>query len=300
MKKTLLILLFIPLVSCSDATIPYADIYNSGEIKIYLDNSNIKEFDLEMYYGNYIDTIQFDYESKIVEFDTLFFKINKSGIDKYANKIIEKNAIGDSLNRKLIINIEKAENEISILLKQADDLDGFTVFERYEFVKKANKLKDFISKKKLEKEAAQLRLFAENNFISVYPSKNVKITIKKDNKVLESYTTEIEEAIFPSKIRSSNNELALKNWYVFDYARNGIVNNQYIINPLSLSTYVIDTIEYGNGIRFEDNYKSKKISKTFNKVNVIDWWFGNPPDSLLISEMQSMIGLKTFSIKKAK
>ena len=73
MKKIIIILLFIPLVSCSDSTIPYADIYNSGEIKIYLDNSNIKEFDLEMYYGNYIDTIQFDYESKIVEFDTLFF-----------------------------------------------------------------------------------------------------------------------------------------------------------------------------------------------------------------------------------
>ena len=295
MKKLLLLLLFIPVVSCSDATIPYADIYNSGEIKIYVDNSNIKEFDLEMVYGNYIDTIRSDiYKPKIVKFDTLFFKITESGVDKYERQIAERVAMADSLDRKLIRLIDKAGSQKEKLFKDGD-------LEVSELTQQYRKLSNFIDKKERERETVQLRLEAENNFIRVYPYNNVKITIKKDNKVLESYTTNIEEAIYPSKLRSSNKELATKHWNVFDYKRDGIVNNQYIINPLSLSTYVIDTIQYSDwNIYGFEGYKSKIISKNFNSVNLIDWWFGNPPDSLKLNEIQSAIGVKTFSIKRVK
>lgn len=197
MKKISLLLLVL-FYGCD---LPIADEYQHGPIEVYVDNSKLKEFDIQMVYGGYIDTIGYS-NKEVIKFDTLFFSVKESGVDKH------------------IVNGKK-----------------------------------------------------DNFFISVYSQKNVEIILKKDGEIIEKYTVDIE----PYKwIKDIDNGYKVYGFYYRDdYDK---TNYQYILNPLSLSKYKIDTVTYG-GFGFLTS-KSKFLTGSFNNVNLIDWWFESPPDTL--------------------
>ena len=100
------------------------------------------------------------------------------------------------------------------------------------------------------------------NLISVYNGQNIEIIIKKNERILQSYNTKLE--------------YFSKSGEKFNY--------QHILNPLSLSIYELDTVQYG-GYIFE-GFKSKRFFNKFITVHGgrIDYFMSNAPDTLTYSE----------------
>ncbi len=170
------------------------------ETEIYIDKSNINNFELNMIYNSVNDTVRDlsdERTLKIYVLDTLKFQITNSGIK--------------SLNNKY--------------LSEIGNLDIFTY--------------DVESPKD----------------IKVYKGKNVKVLIKKDGIILESY----------------NVNIGLGNHY------------QYIINPMSKSTFRLSSIQY-NGFLDIKKIKPKTSSNRFIKLETgIDFFLKTPPDTLSYS-----------------
>ena len=100
------------------------------------------------------------------------------------------------------------------------------------------------------------------NVISVQNGYDIEVILKKDEKIIESYITDLEYGYESSK------------YYDF----------QYIINPLSKSRFEIDTVQYG-GFLFSE-FKSKRFSKNFTKIKggKIDFFLTEPPDTLTYTQ----------------
>ena len=102
----------------------------------------------------------------------------------------------------------------------------------------------------------EFNIFKEGkNVISVQNGYDIEVILKKDEKIIESYTTDL-----------------VYGEYKYDF--------QYIINPLSKSRFQIDTVQYG-GLMFEE-FKSKRFSKNFTKIKggPIDFFLTEPPDKI--------------------
>lgn len=107
------------------------------------------------------------------------------------------------------------------------------------------------------------------NIVQVYKGENIRVILKKDENVLESYIIDLDYD------------------YKFDVTTNSkqIYNFQYIINPLSLSRYELDTIQFG-GVSlfsfFSDHPKSKIYSNSFISFGGFksDFFLETPSDTL--------------------
>jgi hypothetical protein len=118
------------------------------------------------------------------------------------------------------------------------------------------------------------------NVISVQNGYDIEVILKKDEKIIESYVTDLEYGYESSK------------YYDF----------QYIINPLSKSKFKIDTVQYG-GYVFEE-LKSKILSKNFTKIKggKIDFFLTKPPDTITYTQTKigdSYFGSCDFGCKKS-
>ena len=96
----------------------------------------------------------------------------------------------------------------------------------------------------------------------VYDGEDIKIIIKKDGKILESYTVDLKHNKDGSKL--------------IDY--------QYIINPMSKSKFKLSSIQYNGFIDIKE-IKPKIYSKNFIKIKgkKIDFFLITPPDTLSYS-----------------
>lgn len=109
----------------------------------------------------------------------------------------------------------------------------------------------------LESEYSEYNIFIEGkNVISVQNGFDIEVILKKDEKIIESYTADLVYGEYESS----------------DF--------QYIINPLSKSRFQIDTVQYG-GFVF-DEFKSIRFSKNFTKIKggKIDFFLTKPPDTI--------------------
>lgn len=118
------------------------------------------------------------------------------------------------------------------------------------------------------------------NVICVQNGYDIEVILKKDEKIIESYITDLE----------------------YGYDSRDYYDFQYIINPLSKSRFQIDTVQYG-GFLFEE-FKSKKLSKNFTKIKgrKIDFFLTNPPDKITYNQTKigdSYIGSCDFGCKKS-
>lgn len=100
------------------------------------------------------------------------------------------------------------------------------------------------------------------NLISVQNGQNIEVIIKHGAKIIESYFTDLE-------------------YYNESGER---INYKHIINPQSLSTYELDTVQYG-GYIFKP-FKSKRLFDRFITINGghIDYFLTTPPDTLTYTE----------------
>ena len=106
---------------------------------------------------------------------------------------------------------------------------------------------------------SERNIFKEGkNVISVQNGYDIEVILKKDEKIIESYITNLKY----SSDKSSR------------------IDFQYIINPLSKSTFQIDTVQYGGFLAGE--FKSKRLSKNFTKIKggKIDFFLTEPPDTI--------------------
>ncbi len=104
-------------------------------------------------------------------------------------------------------------------------------------------------------------------FVSVPTGNNVTIKLSKDGKIFESYNANLNES------------------------------KNYIINPLSISIYKIDTAQYGGFIN--TNFKSSILSGSIIQVDYIDYWFKAFPDSISTNNNSSIYEEKRTKISKA-
>ena len=116
------------------------------------------------------------------------------------------------------------------------------------------------------------------NVISVQNGFDIEVILKKDEKIIESYTTDLVYGEYESS----------------DF--------QYIINPLSKSRFQIDTVQYG-GFVF-DEFKSKRFSKNFTKIKggKIDFFLTKPPDTITYTKRKigdTYFGSCDFGCKKS-
>lgn len=90
-------------------------------------------------------------------------------------------------------------------------------------------------------------------FIKVYDGEDVQVILKKDNKIIESYSVSL----------------------------NHKKKHNYIINPLSKSKFKLSSVQY-NGITQLPKIKKRYYSKSFNQIdwNQIDFFLTEPPEKI--------------------
>ena len=127
--------------------------------------------------------------------------------------------------------------------------------------------------------------------ITEYKGEDVQIIIKKDGNTLESYSVNLLPDF------KDPDEKYLRSKY------------QYIINPLSLSKYKLDTIQYGG--LFYPYRESKIYSNSFItfKIHESDYFLETPPDTLDYryqdfglprGEMRKLIGITKQVIQRVE
>lgn len=187
----------------------------NGEIKsfysfneIYVDNSNIDDFELEFIY-NIMDTV-IDYKNKdkkkIYVVDTLKFRISDNDIISLNNKYLNPRSYDIFVDR------------IGI-----------------------------------------------NSKIRVYNGENIRILLKKDGQLLESYLAD----------------------FICEYVDGERTDYQYIINPLGKSRFMLSSVQYGG---FMDFKKTKPIIYSDNFITLlgpkIDFFLVTPPDTITYQEIK--------------
>ena len=218
MKAFSLILIFIFCVSCNNKTSDL-DKYKYGQIEVYIDNSNVSDFELKFIYNKFTHIENGDFTQKKIDVDSLIFKIDSTGVDK-----------------GLVYN---------------------------------------------------------KNIIKIYHRKNIRVVLSNKDSIIESYNVNIPSFKYLRNIKISDD------FYNNDYRKgDSKVNYSYVLNPLSLSKYKLDTISYQNfGFNFFSPI-SKKLEGNFISLNLIDWWFTEPHQS--IRYKKSVNPEKTSKIKTVK
>ena len=118
----------------------------------------------------------------------------------------------------------------------------------------------------------------KDNLIYIFEGNDIRVIIKKDSKIIESYNIEISNAN----------------------------NNHYIINPLSKSTFKVGEVQYG-GFVFEEP-PSSIHKNNFITVEKVDFFLETPPDTLSYSTRSyngfaldpCMIGCKKKYLKQIR
>jgi len=218
MKTFSIILTLTFFVSCKNK-ISELDKYKYGQIEVYIDNSNVNDFELKFIYNKFTHIENKDFTNKKIDIDSLIFKIDSTGADK-----------------GLVYN---------------------------------------------------------KNIIKIYHRNNIRVVLSNKDSIIESYNVNIPSFKYLRNIK------IIDDFYNNDYRKSDSkVNYSYVLNPLSLSKYKLDTISYEN---FGFNFirpKSKKLEGNFISLNLIDWWFTEPHESIRYKE--SVNPVKKSKIKTVK